>query len=381
MDDDLRSARPGLNLSLERQALLERMLTSAGLSRSDDPFASRIPRRDRSGPAPLSYAQQRLWFMDQLVSNSPFYNVPVATQLDGTLDIPALQRTLNEIVRRHEVLRSCFPTAEGQPVQVVAAGATVPLPRVDLSQQPSAVRYAKAKELADLEGRQPFNLQTGPVLRARLLKLSDTEHWLLLTLHHIVADGWSMGVLARGLGSLYRSFRAGNPAALPDLPIQYADYAVWQRSWLHGEALDRQLAYWRAQLSDLPALQLFTDRPRGPEPTFEGAFLPFALSTPLAEGLRRYASQRGATLFMVLLAAFATLLYRYTGLEDVVVGSPVAHRTHRDLEELIGFFVNTLVLRTDLSGQPSFSALVERVRRLAVDAFAHQDVPFEKLVV
>jgi amino acid adenylation domain-containing protein len=355
------------------------MRASAGLSPSVSPAAGRIPRRDSSQLAPLSYEQQRLWFMDQLAPNNPFYNVPVVVPLEGPLDFTALTRALSDLVRRHEVLRTSFPMTAGRPIQRVSNETTVPVPVVDLSSEPARARH-EAGRLAELEARQPFDLQCGPVMRARLLRLSASEHWLLLTLHHIVADGWSMGILARELGSLYRGLQAGRPSDLPELPVQYADYAVWQRSWLRGDVLERQLDYWRRQLADVRTLGLFTDRPRGPDSKFAGAFHHFSLSESVACELRRVAADHGATLFMVLLAAFDTLLFRYTGLEDVVVGSPVAHRTHRDVEGLIGFFVNTLVLRADLSGGPSFAELLERVRGMTVDALAHQDVPFEKLV-
>lgn len=369
-----------MNLSSERQALLDRILAASGVVAAGGDAPARIPLRDRSGAAPLSYAQQRLWFMDQLAPNSAFYNVPVASRLEGPLDVHALQRSLNEIVRRHEVLRSAFPTVEGEPVQVVRPDAAVPLSVVDLSGRPLEVRRGEAQQIADAQARQPFTLATGPVVRATVVRLSDADHWLLLSLHHIVADGWSMGILARELQVLYRALRAGDPSPLPELPIQYADFAAWQRDWLRDERLEPQIAYWRSQLADLPAVPLVSDRPRTATSGFSGGFHRFAIPNAVAAELRRLAARESATVFMVLLAAFDALLYRYTSQSDVVVGSPIANRSHRDVEELIGFFVNTLVLRTDVSGNPSFRELIARVRAMALDAYAHQDVPFERLV-
>ena len=369
-----------MNLTSERQALLDRILAASGVVGAGGDAPVRIPLRDRSSAAPLSYAQQRLWFMDQLAPNSAFYNVPVASRLEGSLDVLALQRSLNEIVRRHEVLRSAFPTVAGEPVQVVRPDAAVPMAVVDLSGRPVEGRQREAQRIADAQARQPFALATGPLIRATVVRLSDAEHWLLLSLHHIVADGWSMGILARELQLLYRAFRAGEPSPLPELPIQYADFAAWQRDWLRDERLEPQIAYWRSQLADLSAVPLVTDRPRTATAAFSGAFQRFAIPNAVAAELRRLAARESATVFMVLLAAFDVLLYRYTSQSDVVVGSPIANRSHRDVEDLIGFFVNTLVLRTDVSGNPSFRELVARVRAMALDAYAHQDVPFERLV-
>ena len=330
---------------------------------------------------PLSFAQQRLWFLHQLDPLGATYNVPAATRLTGRLDLRALAETLSEIVRRHEVLRTTFAIVDDEPAQVVAPHAPLALPVTDLSARPPAQREQEARRLATEEARKPFNLSTGPLLRASLLKLDEDDHVLLVTMHHIVSDGWSMGVLINEIATLYAAFTAGRPAPLADLPIQYADYAVWQRDWLRGERLDEQLAYWRRQLAGAPpVLELPTDRARPPVQSFGGAQVVFRLSEQLSQELNALCRREGVTLFMLLLAAFQTLLYRYTNQPDIVVGTPIAGRSRRELEGLIGFFINTLVLRTDLSGNPSFRALLRQVKEMTLGAFAHQDVPFEKLV-
>ena len=363
-----------VTLSDERRALLERMLAATGLKAAVEEAPGRVPRRALSGPAPLSNAQQRLWFLHQLAPDSAFYNVPIATRLEDLLDAAALGRAIDELVRRHEILRTTFPLVDGTPVQAVSPKAHVPLRVVNASGR------ADAQRLADEEASAPFDLARGPVMRALLVRLGQAEHWLVMTLHHIVCDGWSMSVLSRELRTLYQAFAAGRPSPLSELPIQYADFAVWQREWLRGERLEEQLAYWRTQLAGLPPVPLITDRPRAAAPDFRGGFHRFTLPDGVSAGLRRLAASQGATLFMVLLAAFDILLFRYTGQDDIVVGAPIANRIRKDLEPLIGFFVNTLVLRVDLSGSPSFRAAIERVRRVALDAYAHQDVPFERLV-
>ncbi|HVR96499.1 MAG TPA: amino acid adenylation domain-containing protein, partial [Thermoanaerobaculia bacterium] len=318
----------------------------------------------RDGDLPLSFAQQRLWFLDQLEPGSAAYNIPLAVRLSGELSAGALAEVFAGIVRRHEALRTTFTAREGRPVQVIGPP-RVELPVVDLSH----VSEQEALRLAREEARRPFDLQRGPLLRLALLRLGDREHVLLLTLHHIVSDGWSMGVLLREIAALY----AG--AVLPELPVQYADFAVWQRRWLEGEVLEAQLAYWKGQLAGAPrVLELPLDRPRPAVQTFGGAVLPVRLPA-----VRELCRREGATPFMVLLAAWATVLGRHAGQEDVLVGTPIAGRNRREIEGLIGFFVNTLVLRTDLSGSPGFAGLVGRVRRAALDGYTHQDVPFERL--
>ncbi len=344
------------------------------------PPLQRLPQALREGDLPLSFAQERLWFLDQLQPGSAAYNVPAAVRLTGRLDVTALAATLGEIVRRHEALRTSYAVREGQPVQAVAPEVGLPLPRVDLSGLAPGRREAEARALTAAEALRPFDLRRAPLLRALLVRLSAAEHALLLTVHHIAADGWSVGVLVGEMVALYRAFSQGQPSPLPELPIQYADFAVWQRGWLQGEALEAQLAYWRRMLAGAPVLQVATDRPRTALQGYRGADAGFHLSAAVSEGVRSLARQRGATPFMALLAAFEALLARYTGQDDLIVGSIIANRTRRELEGLIGFFVNTLALRGDLSGGPSFSELLLRAREAALGAYAHQDLPFEKLV-
>ncbi len=335
----------------------------------------------REGDLPLSFAQQRLWFLDQLEPGSAFYNNPMAIKLRGKLDVTALQRALNGIVLRHESLRTTFAAVGGKPAQRIAPASTCTLPVADLRDLPESTRAAEALRLATVEARQPFDLAQGPLLRARLLQLGDEDHIALLTLHHIISDGWSMGVLIHEIAALYQAFIEGKPAPLDALPIQYADFARWQREWLQGETLDAQIAYWKQQLNNIPPmLDLPTDRPRPAMQTFTGAHHSFTLPKPLAQSLEALSRREGVTLFMTLLAAFQTLLYRYTGQDDICIGTPIANRHRAEIENLIGFFVNTLVLRGDLSGEPSFGEFLARVRETALGAYAHQDLPFEMLV-
>jgi amino acid adenylation domain-containing protein len=330
---------------------------------------------------PLSFAQQRMWLVDQMFPGRSMYNIPVGYRLTGPLDVPTLQRSLNKVVERHEALRTTFSFADGQPVQMISPRLTLTVPAIDLRGFAAEEREPEAMRLAIEEAEAPFDLAAGPLLRARLLKLADEHHILLLTMHHIVSDGWSMAVLFRDLSELYAANREGRPHRLPELPIQYADYALWQREWLQGDLLDEQLAYWRQQLGDgVPALELPAGRPRPPERTFRGRAQGMALSEECAAALNELSLQKGATLFMTLLAAFKVLLYRYTGQRDVVVGTPIANRNRSEIEQLIGFFVNMLVLRTDLSGNPSFVELLARVREVCLGAYQHQDLPYEKLV-
>jgi len=329
---------------------------------------------------PLSFAQQRLWFLEQLVPGNPFYNVPTSVRLTGQLNISALEQTFNEILRRHEALRTSFKIIDQQPVQVLAPHLNLPLPVINLQQLPAVERETEAQRLTAQEAQRPFDLTQGPLLRVQLLQLDQADHVLLLTMHHIVSDGWSMGVLIRELGVLYTAFASNQPSPLPELPLQYADFAHWQREWLQGEVLSTQLAYWRQQLDNLPVLELPTDRPRSAVQSYRGATQYLELSPLLTEALERLSQSAGVTLFITLLAAFQTLLYRYSGQTDIPVGSPIANRNRSEIEGLIGFFVNSLVLRTDLSGNPTFGELLNRVRDVALGAYAHQDLPFEKLV-
>ena len=334
----------------------------------------------RDKDLPLSFAQQRLWFLDQLVPGSTAYNVPSAVRIRGPLDVTALERSLNEIVTRHEILRTTFSTVEGEAVQIISPPLSHSLPVVDLSGQAGTGREEEAQRLAREEARRPFDLAREPLVRVTLLRLDEEDHVLLLSLHHIVSDGWSMKVLYRELSVLYEAFSQNNPSPLTDLPIQYADFGLWQRQWLQGEILKTQLAYWKKQLGDVALLQLTTDRPRPALPSHQGARESIKLSKELTQKLRALSRSHDVTLYMTLLAAFQTLLFRYTEQDDIAVGSPIAGRTREETEGLIGFFVNTLVLRSDLSGNPPFRELLARVRETALGAYAHQDLPFEKLV-
>jgi amino acid adenylation domain-containing protein len=331
---------------------------------------------------PVSFAQERLWFLDRLEPGSAFYNVPAASRLRGAVDVDALRFSLSEIVRRHEALRTTFTTdGNGEPVQVIHPPAPLDLRVVDRRQVPAAHREAEAERLADEEAQRPFDLERGPLIRCSLVHLAERDHLLLITLHHIVSDAWSLGVLFRELSVLYRARGERRASPLPELPIQYADFAAWQRGWLRGEALAAFLDWWRPRLAGAPAvLDLPTDRPRPPVQTFRGALLPLPFPPALHAGLAALGQGRGATLFMTLLAAWCALLHRYAGEEDLVVGSPIANRNRAEIERLIGFFVNTLVLRNDLSGDPPFAELLDRVAERTLDAYDHQDLPFEKLV-
>lgn len=330
---------------------------------------------------PASFAQQRLWFLDQLDSGSPAYNIPAAVRLRGRLDVTALGKSLREVVRRHESLRTTFAVVDRQPAQVISHATDVGLAVVDLQHLPEDERQERALWLAAEEARQPFNLEVGPLLRARLLRLGEDEHLLLLTMHHIVSDGWSAGVFVHEMATLYEAFNRGERSPLEDLPIQYADYAEWQREYLQGEVLQDLLSYWKGQLGgSLPVLQLPTDRPRPASQSHKGATHPIALSQDLTESLKALSRREDVTLFMTLLAAFQTLLHRYTGQEDLTVGSTIAGRNRGETEGLIGFFLNTLVLRVDLSGNPTFRELLRRVKTVAVEAYAHQDLPVEMIL-
>ncbi|HEY9858880.1 MAG TPA: amino acid adenylation domain-containing protein, partial [Candidatus Obscuribacterales bacterium] len=334
----------------------------------------------RDQALPLSFAQQRLWFLDQLVPENPFYNMPAAVRLSGHLHLRALEQAFAEIVQRHETLRTRFSKVDGQPTQIIAPALPLSIPVTDLQGLTSSAQEVAVRQIATEAAHSPFDLTVSPLLRVRLLQLEATEYLLLLNLHHIISDGWSLGVLMRELGALYTAFAEEKSSPLPELPIQYADFAHWQRQWLQGEVLESQLSYWRQQLQDLPALNLPIDHPRPATQSYKGAIAPLALSPQLTQALEELSQEAGTTLFMTLLAAFQTLLFRYTGQTDVAVGSPIANRNRSEIEGLIGFFVNSLVLRTDLSGNPTFRELLERSREVALAAYAQQDVPFEKLV-
>ncbi|MGI8501707.1 MAG: non-ribosomal peptide synthetase [Hassallia sp.] len=345
---------------------------------------------------PVSFAQQRLWFLDQLIPNNSIYNVPTVIRLKGLLNLTALEQTFNKIVCRHETLRTTFIVLDGQPLQAIPAEScamlleeppranapslTIPLCVLDLQELPADKQEVKAKCIITAEIEHPFDLSSGPLLRVILLVLSETEHILLLNMHHIICDDWSMGVLIRELGTLYAAFAQNQPSPLLELPLQYADFAHWQREWLQGEVLQTQLAYWREQLNGISILHLPTDKPRPAIQSYRGATQFLELPKKLIDALEKLSQQEGVTLFMTLLATFQTLLYRYTHQEDIAVGSPIANRNHSEIEGIIGFFVNSLVLHSNLSGNPTFRELLGRVREVTLGAYSHQDLPFEKLV-
>jgi amino acid adenylation domain-containing protein len=342
------------------------------------PPVVRAAREDRP---PLSFAQQRLWLLDQFEPCNPFYNISGGVRLEGPLRADALRRSINEIVSRHEALRTCFASHGGRPFQSVADEVSLALPVVDLSRLNEQARAREAAHIAREDARRPFDLRRAPLLRVSLVRHAEQEHVLLLTAHHIVFDGRSIELLVKELRVLYEAFRDGGVSPLAELPIQYVDYACWQRRWLAGELLEAQLSYWKERLGgDLPVLELPSDRPRAPVQTFRGDKQRISLDGELLDSLRSLGNRHGATMFMTLLAAFKVLLHRYTGQRDVLVGSPVSNRNTLETEPLIGFFVNTLVLRTDVSGRMSFGDLLGAVRETALDAYANQDVPFEKLV-
>ncbi|HNG96263.1 MAG TPA: condensation domain-containing protein, partial [Acidobacteriota bacterium] len=338
-----------------------------------------IPHRTPAERYRLSFAQQRLWFLDQLEPNNPAYNVPIALRLRGPLDAPALERALTELIARHESLRTSFASGEGDPVQIIHPPQPFHL-AVD-SIEAEHISDARLVELAAIEARLPFDLASGSLLRARLIRLSDTDHVVLVTIHHIVFDGWSAGIFIRELALLYHAFARGEASPLPKLAIQYADFAEWQRGWLTGETLQTQLDFWKDHLGqEHPLLELPTDFPRPALKRFQGATETIQLSRELLTRLKQLASETDATLFMTLLAAFQTLLFRYTGQTDIRVGTPISGRTSAETKNIIGLFANTLVLRAELSEKPTFRQLLAKVRQTTLDAFAHQDLPFEKLV-
>ena len=381
MADDGAISRRQAKMSRAKRALLEKRLRG-GMAEAKRPATSGIPLRDPSTPAPLSFAQRRLWFLDQLQPGSPAYIIPGGVRIRGQLDLLAFQNALSEIFRRHESLRTVFrDEGSNEPVQVVTPVSTLGLNVEDLRGVPDPKREGTAKQWLAEEAVRPFDLAAGPLFRATWLRLADDEHILAMTAHHAVWDGWSAGVLLGELRALYDAFSTGQPSPLPEPPIQYADYAAWQHDWLQGRALDEQLAYWGEHLaSSPPLLALPTDRPRPAVQTVRGALHRFKLPGRLAKALSELSRQEGATLFMTLMAAFTTLLSRYSGQKDVVIGTPVAGRSRPETEGVIGLFVNTLCLRTDLTGDPTFRELVARVREVALAAFSHQELPFEKLV-
>ncbi|WP_375773015.1 amino acid adenylation domain-containing protein [Archangium gephyra] len=335
----------------------------------------------REGALPLSFAQQRLWFLDRLHPQSALYNLALVLRLEGGLDVAALERSFHALVQRHEALRTTFHQGEQGVEQVISAPVELPLTVVDLRELPEGEREQEARRLANEEVLKPFDLKAGPLLRVTLLRTGEAEHVLVLAMHHIVSDGWSMGVLARELKALYEAFQEGRAPVLDVLPIQYADYATWQQAWLRGDVLESKLAWWCKQLQGAaPALELPTDRPRPAVQSNRGALHYLHLPLELAEGLHKLSQQEGVTLFMTLLAGFQVLLHRYSGQDDISVGSPMAGRGQAELEGLIGFFVNVLVMRARVRGEESFRELLRQVREVALGAYAHEEVPFDKLV-
>lgn len=372
---------PGVDpsqFSPEKRKLFEQLLRKRGIARTAG--AAGIPQRDPTGPARLSYLQEGLWFLDALDPGKATYNIPCATRIRGALDVGALERALGEMLARHESLRTTFPEQGGVPVQVVQPAAAFKLEVEDLTGLDAAAREERALARATDEAHTPFDLHAGPVFRAALLKLGAQEHVLVFGLHHIVSDGWSMGVITRELTSLYEAFAAGRPSPLAELPIQFSDFAVWQREWLQGERLDKLLAFWRQALDGVEDIQLPWDRPRSAKASEAGAHHTFNFSPELSERLRALSREAEVTAFVVLLAGFEACLHTYSGQTDLVVGSPVACRNKSELEGLIGYFVNVLPFRTDLGGNPSFRELLDRVNMSVEDVHAHQDVPFGKLV-
>jgi amino acid adenylation domain-containing protein len=367
-------------LSSEQRRLIEHWLrreqNAAAAAAADT-----IPRRPLTDASPLSFAQQRLWFLQHLTPASPAYNLRTAVRLVGQLDVAALERSLNVVVQRHAVLRTTFHAADGQPIQRIAPSLHMPLPMIPLDHVPPIERDAQLQRLALQETEQPFDLARGPLLRVRLLRLDADTHVLLLTIHHVISDAWSQGIQLRELMALYAADLTGGPSPLPELPIQYADYAAWQRECFQSEMRAAHLRYWQEQLGHTPhVLDLPFDRPRPAVATYRGVWNYFTLPAILLDQIKALSQQAGVTLFMTLLAAFDVLLYRYTGQTDIVVGTPVAGRNRSEVEGLIGVFVNMLALRTRLDGDPPFAELLQRVRSMALAAYAHQDVPFEKLI-
>jgi amino acid adenylation domain-containing protein len=364
--------------ALKRQAMIAQLLKRQGFNL---PKAQIIARKGEQEAFPLSFSQQRLWFLSQLLPDSAAYNVPLFRRLIGSLNREVLNETLNEIARRHETLRTSFTTREAQPVQVVQAFTPSQLLLDDLREVTEAERSAQLSRIISGELGRPFNLMQAPLWRARLVQLGEEEHVLLLVMHHIIFDGWSYGVFCRELASIYPAFLRDQPSPLPALPLQYTDFALWQREWLQGDVLKSQLGYWRRQLAGAtPVIELPADHTRPVVQGDEGGSQAFILSESLTEHLRALSKAEGVSLYMFLLAAFKVLLHRYTGQEEIVVGSPIANRTRADFDGVIGCFINMLVLNTTFEGEPSFRGVLRRVREIALAAYAHQDMPFEKLV-
>ncbi|MBG1266528.1 non-ribosomal peptide synthetase, partial [Nostoc sp. WHI] len=370
-----RSSPQSNSFTEQKQELLKLLLKKKGIHIEQ---AATIPRRTESTPVQLSFAQQRLWFLNQMQEVNAVYNLASALHLTGTLNIKALEQAVNAVVERHEVLRSSFQIHNNSLVQIISPEANLNIVILDLRSQPSTEQI---EHLATLEAQLPFDLETSPLVRVTILQLKEESHVLLVTMHHIISDAWSTEIFIREITTLYQAFTQGKPSPLEELTIQYADFAHWQRQYLSGQVLETQLNYWQKQLANSPPLlELPSDRTRPAVQSFAGSTEQFQLDKQLTIKLISLSHSSGTTLFMTLLAAFATLLARYSNQEDIVIGSPIANRNRREIEPLIGFFVNTLVLRSNLQGNPTFVELLSRVKQVAMDAYAHQDVPFEQLV-
>jgi amino acid adenylation domain-containing protein len=380
--------RDAFTMDLPIQAVFENR-TVAALAKAIDAARQEEQKRlapplqpvTRDGELPLSFAQQRLWFLDQLEPGSPMYNIPLALRIEGPLEVTVLEESMSEVVRRHEILRSTFRSDLGKPVLTIMPPAPFELSVIDLSGEIGDARDTRLHEMAEQESQTPFDLEKGPLLRARMIRLDHEQHVLLLTMHHIIADEWSALVLMRELGSLYEQIREGNSGSLPPLPIQYTDYAHWQREYLNESVLEQQVSYWRKQLHGAPPiLEMPIDKARPSVQSFNGATVSLEIGADLRDAVADVSAQEGVTIFMTLLAGFQALLHRYTAQHDILVGSPIANRTQTATESLIGFFVNTLVLRANFHGDPTFRDIVRQSREVCLAAYAHQDVPFEKLV-
>lgn len=363
----------------ELEAFCEQVRAAQAAGRTDSHGA--IRRIDREQPVPLSYSQQRMWFLWQLEPDSPAYNVGGLARLSGPLDVARFEAALQALVQRHETLRTTFPSVDGVPVQRVHGDGGLHMDWQDFSALDRDSRQQHLQTLADSEAHRPFDLESGPLLRVRMVKMAEREHYLVVTLHHIVTEGWAMDIFARELGALYEAFLDDRESPLEPLPVQYLDYSVWQREWLESGERQRQLDYWKAQLgNEHPLLELPGDRPRPPVQSHQGDLYRFDLSPELAERVRRFNAARGLTMFMTMTAALAALLYRYSGQQDLRIGAPVANRIRPESEGLIGAFLNTQVLRCRLDGQMSVGELLEQVRQTVIDGQSHQDLPFDHLV-
>jgi hypothetical protein len=336
-------------------------------------------KREKTGDVQLSYAQQRLWFLDQLSGNGTSYLMSIVVRLRGQLNAAVLEQSFAEVVRRHEVLRTRLPVRDGQPVQVVEEAGVWQLPVIDLSRLEKSEAEAEAERIVAQQQEQRFDLGQGPLMRTLLVRLGTDDHLLLCHMHHLLADRWSFGILTEEVSRLYASYGEGRPSDLPELEIQYGDYVLWEREWLSGEVLETRLKYWRERLEGAQVqLQLPQQRPRPAVPSFRGARQPVRLTAEMAERARQFSRREGTTLFMTMLSGFLALLHQYTGQEDLVVGSVIANRERAEVEKLIGFLANTLVLRVDIGGEPTFRELVQRVRETCLQAYANQ-LPPEKL--